>query len=179
MNNIIWLIVLLFSLNACKTTKDKHDIVDVNSSVDSSIVIEKCLENGDCTLKVMKNSSMTIKEDTAGQMYPVIEKGDAIIIEYTFSKKGPEGTADGDYSETLHFSIPNNTKILYLEDASLQEVDLLFGKHCFCRGEAGFYKINKGELHIIKTSKELTIDVTYIVDETTQVTKHFTKTIKL
>ena len=179
MNKYFWLIVILFSLNACKTTKDNNKVLDVKSTGDSSIVIDKCPENAECTLKVIKNSSLTIKEDTIGQLYPVIEKGDDIVIEYTFLKKGPEGTLDGDYSETLHFIIPDNTKQLNLKDVNLQDVDLLFGKHCFCKGEAGYYRVKKGELHILKTSKELTIDITYIVDETTQETKQLTQTIKL
>ncbi len=179
MKKNLFLIVILFSLNACKTTKDNQEVSDVKSTEDSSVIMENCPENGECTLKVMKNSSLTIKEDTIGQWYPVIEKGEGMVIEFTFLKKGPEGTVDGDYSETLHFIIPNNTKQLNLKDTSLQDVDLLFGKHCFCKGDAGYYKVKKGDLHILKTSKELTIDITYIIDETTQETKQLTQTIKL
>ena len=173
------LVVILVFLNACKTTKDNNAISDVNSTEGKSVVMKNCPENADCTLKILNNSSLIIKEDTIGELYPVIEKGNGTVIQYTFLRKGPEGTVDGDYSETLHFEIPNSTKILYLNDVNLQDVDLLFGKHCFCRGEAGYYKVNKGELQIIKTSKELTIDITYIVDDTTQETKQLTQTIKL
>ncbi len=175
MKTFFLLIIILFA-NACKTTKENSD---TNSIEEHNVVMEECPEKGECTLKVMKNSSLTIKEDTIGQIYPVIEKGDYLVVEYTFLIKGPEGTADGNYSETLHFEIPNATKQLNLKDATLQDVDLLFGKHCFCKGEAGYYKVKKGELKLSKTSKELSIEVTYIVYETTQKTKQLSKTIQL
>ena len=85
---------------------------------------------------VSDNSSMIIKEDATGHLYPVIVSGDHIVIEYKYEEKGEEGTIDGDYSETLHFEISKNTKELCLKDDQLTRVKLLFGKHCFCRGEA-------------------------------------------
>lgn len=74
MYKYLWLVVILFSLNACKTTKDNNSVSDVNSNFDSSVVIKDCPINADCTLKVLNNSSLTIKEDTIGQRYPVVEK---------------------------------------------------------------------------------------------------------
>ena len=50
---------------------------------------------------VSDNSSMIIKEDATGHLYPVIVSGDHIVIEYKYEEKGEEGTIDGDYSITI------------------------------------------------------------------------------
>jgi len=131
------------------------------------------------SVTVTKNSSLTIKEDTTGKDYPVIEKGENIVVEFKYLEKGPEGTADGDYSETLHFEVPNSANKISLKDADLQNVDLLYGKHCFCKGEAGYYKVINGQLLIIKTEKELSFDVSFTINETSQKVKRVTKTIQL
>ena len=131
------------------------------------------------SVTVSKNSSLTIKEDTIGQLYPVIEKGENLVIEFKYLKKGPEGTADGNYSETLHFEVPSSYEKISLKDTDLQIVDLLYGKLCFCKGEAGYYKVANGKLLVIITENELTFDVSFTINETSQKVKRVTKTVQL
>lgn len=131
------------------------------------------------SVTVSKNSSLNIKEDTIGKYYPVIEKGENLVVEFKYLEKGPEGTADGDYSETLHFEVPSAANKNTLKDTDLQNVDLLYGKHCFCKGDAGYYKVTNGQLLIIKTEKELTFDVSFTINETSQKVKRVTKTVQL
>ena len=114
---------------------------------------------------VSDNSSLIIKEDATGHLYPVIVSGDRIVIEYKYEEKGEEGTIDGDYSETLHFEISKNTKELCLKDDQLTKVKLLFGKHCFCKGEAGYYFVNKGKFKVVKSDKEIYFDIDFSIEE--------------
>tara|TARA_B110000003_G_C16637016_1_gene528774 strand:+ start:2216 stop:2737 length:522 start_codon:yes stop_codon:yes gene_type:complete len=128
---------------------------------------------------VSDNSSLIIKEDATGHLYPVIVSGDRIVIEYKYEEKGEEGTIDGDYSETLHFEISKNTKELCLKDDQLTKVKLLFGKHCFCKGEAGYYYINKGKLKVLKLNKEIYFDINFNIEESSSKLKRVSKYLKL
>ena len=128
---------------------------------------------------VSDNSSLIIKEDATGHLYPVIVSGDRIVIEYKYEEKGEEGTIDGDYSETLHFEISKNTKELCLKDDQLTKVKLLFGKHCFCKGEAGYYYINKGKLKVLKLNKEIYFDINFNLEESSSKLKRVSKYLKL
>lgn len=174
-----YFLIPLLMINACKSTTGGTETTQTDSKETMAITESVCPEAGACDVKVMKNSSLTIKEDETGQLYPVIVPGDHIVIEYSYVEKGPEGTADGDYSETIQFEIANSDAELALKDGTLQEVNFLYGKHCFCRGEAGFYKVEKGALQLSKKGDELTVDASYVIDGISQKTNHFSKKISL
>ena len=175
--------ILLFTLIlaiGCKTNNKTPNTTDTNTTITDMVVsMDDCPEGAECSVAIKNNASMTINEDTIGMKYPTIDAGENMVVHFTYMKKGPEGTADGDYSETIHFEIPVNTSKLSLMDADLQNVGLLFGKHCFCKGEAGYYKVTKGSLVLVKTEKELTFDISYTIDETSQKMNRISKTIQL
>ena len=175
--------LLLFTLIlaiGCKTNNKTPDTTDTNTTTKDMVVsMDDCPEGAECTVAIKNNASMTINEDTIGMKYPTIEDGDNMVVHFTYAKKGPEGTVDGDYSETIHFEVPANTSKLSLMDADLQNVGLLFGKHCFCKGEAGYYNVTKGSFLLVKTEKELTFDISYTIDETSHEMNRISKTIQL
>lgn len=166
-------------ISSCKTncTIDQSSKETKVEFTESANGVTPSKENYSVT--VSKNSSLTIKEDTTGMYYPVIEKGENIVIEFKYIEKGPDGTADGDYSETIHFELPNSSEKITLKDGDLQSVDLLYGKHCFCKGEAGYYKVDSGQLLILKNEKELSFDVSFKINKTSQKVKRVTKTVQL
>ncbi len=145
------------------------------------IILEENTENrkSEVSVTFLDNSSLIIKEDATGHLYPVIVSGDRIVIEYKYEEKGEEGTVDGDYSETLHFEISKNTKELCLKDDQLTNVKLLFGKHCFCKGEAGYYYINKGKLKVLKLDKEIYFEINFNIEEPSSMLKRISKYLKL
>ena len=173
---LITLLSLLLVINSCDTKK----AVVSEKEKEMIVLVEGITYNEkEISVNSSSNSTLTIKEDTIGELYPVIESGENIVIDFTYEKKAPEGIADGDYSETLHFEIPKNTTVLNLNDASLNDVKLLFGKHCFCRGEAGYYKVKKGNMKIVKTGNEIFFDITFSVDGTSTKLERVAKYIKL
>ncbi|RFN58742.1 hypothetical protein [Marixanthomonas ophiurae] len=175
-----FLMLPLLMVNACNTTKTTQ----VSSSENETELMEnnkeQCPENGVCTVEIQKNKQIILKKDEATAMfYPEINDGDNMLVIYTFSQKGPEGTVDGDYSETIHFEIPSNMNELDIKDASLQDVNLLYGKHCYCKGEAGFYKVEKGNLHVTKSNNELHFNLQFTVNKTSHKLSNISKTIQL
>ncbi len=167
MNRYTFFISLML-VTVCKTSNAVGFLEKATGISEIKNHEEYCPEDGDCSLKIYKNSSIVLKKDTTDMYYPVIEKGNNIVVEYTFFIKGPEGTSDGDYSETIHFEIKETTKSLHIEDDTLVQVNLLFGKHCFCRGEAGYYKVNDGNLILKKSHDKLIIDLSFSLDEVSQ-----------
>ncbi len=177
MKALIFLIPL-FVANACKTQTGTV-ISSENTKMEQVENKVGCPEEGACTVAVHKNKNLIIKEDGTGALYPEMVAGENMVVVYTYSKEGPEGTVDGDYSETVHFEVPATTKNLSKENASLSEVKLLYGKQCFCRGEAGFYLITNGKLLVEKTDQALVFDLKFNVEKTSQVVSHITETVKL
>lgn len=177
MKALIFLIPL-FVVNACKTQTGTV-ISSENTTMEQVEDKVGCPEKGTCTVAVHKNKNLVIKEDGTGALYPEMVAGENMVVVYTYSKEGPEGTVDGDYSETVHFEVPATTMNLSKENASLSEVKLLYGKQCFCRGEAGFYLITNGKLSVEKTDQALVIDLKFKVEKTSQVVSHITETVKL
>lgn len=138
-----------------------------------------CPEEGACSVVVHKNKTLKIQKDDTGALYPQLLDGANTVVEYTYLKEGPAGTADGNYSETIQFEIPANTESLNKENASLSDVKLLYGKQCFCRGEAGYYPITDGKLLVEKSGQGVIFDLKFKVNETSQVVTHIAEAVKL
>lgn len=177
MKALIFLIPL-FVVNACKTQTGTV-ISSENTNMEQVENKVGCPAEGACTVAVHKNKNLVIKEDGTGALYPEMVAGENMVVVYTYSKEGPEGTVDGDYSETVHFEVHATTKNLSKENASLSDVKLLYGKQCFCRGEAGFYLITNGKLLVEKTDQALVFDLKFKVEKTSQVVSHISETVKL
>ncbi|WP_103864460.1 hypothetical protein [Aquimarina sp. I32.4] len=171
-------IYILILISGCKSSDLINTFTDTKDTSQYLSNKAYCPKEGDCTISIHKNTIIHIKNDTAGKYYPVLEKGDYSVIEFTFLIKGPEGTADGDYSETIHFEIDKTTKRLTLKNKELEQVKLLFGKHCFCRGEAGYYKIKEGNLLLLQTNDKITIDLSFKIPEVTHKLMRVQKEIK-
>ena len=173
---LITLLSVLFLFNSCGNNKT---VVSTNNK--EVIILADGIEekDGDVSVDIFNNSTLNLKDDTIGAIYPVIASGNNLVIEFIYEEKAPEGTADGDYSETLHFEIPQNTTVLNLMDEELNNVKLLYGKHCFCRGEAGYYEVKKGKIKIVKTESDIYFDISFNIDETSTKLVRVAKYIKL
>lgn len=139
----------------------------------------ECPEGGVCEAQLQQNKQLLIKtEEATGFLYPAIIKGSNLVIQFEYSKKGPENIADANYSETIFFEIPKDVVQLNKKDKELTEVNLLYGKHCFCEG-AGYYAISKGELFIEKQANKLSFELKFEVEGTGQILHHITETVEV
>lgn len=170
-------LIPLFMINACKT-QSGTGISSENTTMEKIENKTGCPSDGTCTVLVHKNKKLTIKDDGTGSFYPDLEDGNNIVIEYTYHKPGPEGTADADYSETIHFEIPFETKNLIKESSGLSDVNLLYGKHCFCR-DGGYFPVTNGKLIVEKTADGIMFDLKFSTGKPTQVVSHIRETVKI
>ncbi len=166
-------------VNACKTQTGAVTSSENTTMQQMENKSTGCPEEGTCSVVVHKNKSLSIQKDDTGALYPQLVESTNTVVEYTYFKEGPPGTADGNYSETIHFEIPADTENFSKENASLSDVKLLYGKHCFCRGEAGYYPITDGKLLVEKSNQGIVFDLKFKVNKTSQVVTHISETVKL
>lgn len=175
-----YFLIPLLMINACKTQTGTVTSTEKTATMGQlNERVTGCPDEGDCTVKIHKNMNLIIKEDGTGAIYPEMVAGKNTVVEYTYLKEGPEGTADGNYSETIHFEIPASVESLSKVNASLGDVKLLYGKHCFCKGEAGYYPISNGELSVSTNNKTLAFNLNFKVEKTSQVISNISETVKL
>lgn len=174
-----YFLIPLIMINACKTQTGNVISSENTSMEQTENKTSGCPDDGNCSVIVHKNKKFTVKDDGTGAFYPDLEDGKSTVIEYTYHRAGPEGTADADYSETIHFEIPTDVKNLTKENASLSDVNLLYGRHCFCR-DGGYSPVTNGKL-VVETTAEGTMmfDLQFSTGKPTQVISHIRETVKL
>ncbi len=171
--------IALICISACKTSNAVDSSEKISETIENQKIQQYCPEDGSCSVKLHKNATLLLKKDTTDALYPVIEEGENIVVVFKFSRQGPEGTADGDYSETIHFEIEEISETLTIEGEKLAMVNMLFGKQCFCRGEAGFYRVSDGHLVLQKSKDEITMDLSINLTEVSHSITRVKEIIKL
>ena len=172
-----YFLIPLFMANACKSPagpvisseKPRLETMDKTST---------CPEDGTCKIVLHKNKKLQmIIDDATASAYPVMTDGKDIVVEYTYFRKGPEGTADGNYTETIQFEIPANTQNFVKEDSALSDVNMVFGKQG--NRNSGYYPITDGKLIVSRSEKKLNIDLKFKQDKTSQVISTIRETVKI
>jgi hypothetical protein len=138
------LFFVLFFTTACKTSKES------NLQTNLKTMDSNCPDDGICSLEVIKNKFLQIKQDDIGALYPVLTEGKSNVLKFEYKRNEIANTQDGQYSEFIYAELPQNIKDIELNDKDLSIVKLLFGRLCFCRGQTGYYKVANGQLEIHK-----------------------------
>lgn len=157
---------ILFSLLllSCATQK-QSDINDIP-------IQKECPLDGLCTLSVFNNKQLILlKDDLGGIYYDIKENKGTTVIHYQYNKTTQANLQDGHYREDVLFEIKTSGKSLNLRDAELQQTKLIFGRHCFCKGQTGYFQINKGSMQIHQHSS-LAFDLAFETDKVPQIIRH-------
>lgn len=164
---------ILIALGACKA-KTEPTSQNLNKTMKT-----ECPKDGDCTTELQESKLLLIKkEEATGYLYPEITEGNNLVILFNYNKKAPEGIADGNHSETIHFEIPKEFNNLNKKDEELADVKLLYGKHCFCE-DAGYYKVLNGELSVIKQDSKISFELSFKLDDIDSEIHHIKETVAL
>ncbi len=161
--------LVIAGLFSCNSSKKTTDGTDETSPPTITVNEGSCPEKGDCSFQIKHGTSFTVATDGTGAMYPKYNEGNG-VAEFRYEEKGPEGTADGDYTEVIQFNIPSGIGDgkSYSNEA-LQDVNLLYYKQCFCKGQAGYYKVTKGALKVFHNKAgELNFDLQFTLDGVNQ-----------
>ena len=113
-----------------------------------------CPEGWDCSFELLKNKSAKIQYDQFNYPYLTIQDGKSMVLVFKYQRYKIEGTADSGYDEYIYLNIDNLQNNIELSNASLAEVDAIFGRMCFCTAESvGYFPIRNGHLKIKKMNK--------------------------
>jgi len=157
--------LLLFG---CKTT---HMNTYISQITEKQIFKSNdCIENAVCTLEIIPNSNLLIKNDEFKNTYIELEKGENVVIKYQLKKNPIANTADSNYSEILYIETDSTNKELHLKDINLQEVKMIFARLCFCKGSSGYFKVKNGQLDLSIKKNELTLHADFSVENIPQIT---------
>lgn len=158
--------IILLVLASCGT---KRSTSVLDASLNSG-----CPKDGDCTVAIFDNKSMTVKTTELGSLYyELAENTSKKVIKYTYNRKVKGNIQDASYREEIVFEINSNADQLVFTDESLQDTQLLFGRFCYCKGQTGYYKIDSGSLRISKNSasKITEVDLSFKSKKVPQVTE--------
>ena len=128
-----------------------------------------CPSDGDCTVTILEHKTMVLITNVDNSTsYTLHDDSTHTVIRYEFKKNMNQAATDGSYKETLVFEINNNTSQT-LENGDLQKTKMLFGRYCFCRGQIGLFKVNKGKLEWHKENKKLNFHLNFSINEVPQI----------
>jgi Protein of unknown function (DUF2608) len=158
--------VALFSLLLLACSAQKQGVV-------STIALTgDCPKNSKCTIELIKNKGIELKKDAFGNdYYELSESAATNVVKYEFSRIVKGDIQDGGYREEVIFEIEQNPDAVILTDKSLQNVKMLYGRFCFCKGQTGYYKVEKGTLAINGSKTAKTGLLEFEVNEVPQVIK--------
>ena len=171
MKNLL-IILILTTIFSCAAKKH-------NQTATSVELLSGCSKNGTCTIKLMKNKRMLVTQDEFGStQYSTEPNAEKDIIVFNYSKTVKGNLQDASYREEIIFEIGNNLSEFNLSDAALQNTKMLFGRFCYCKGQTGYYKVNKGKLSVTEDSKHNIITVDFVISEVPQVIQQISFSIK-
>ena len=176
MKNILISFMLL--LVACKTPQKATSQVSTSKTITTTI--DNCSENGTCTLELIPNKTLEFKTDEFGNLYPFINEGSKTIFKYTFTKNPIENTTDSNYTELIYAELDSPILDINLVNEQLQNVQLHYGRLCFCKGESGYFPIKNGNFSLTNSDQDsLKIDLNFSVKKIPQIISEIHQTVSL
>lgn len=130
-----------------------------------------CPEGGDCSFEVLQHSTLTLKRDEIGMLYPEIAEGDGVVLRFHFKKDTDPNDLDSSYSEYLLMEIDSGLVELGLRDKELQKVKMTFGRICYCKGEMGYFPVRQGQLFVYQKDGRLQVRTSFKVSKVPQIVK--------
>tara|TARA_R100001377_G_scaffold73286_2_gene49220 strand:- start:48 stop:566 length:519 start_codon:yes stop_codon:yes gene_type:complete len=140
-----------------------------------------CPEDGTCTFEILNNKKLDITYYNINKPSPQVISGSNIVIQFEYKRHEIPNSVDGNYSEFLYLELPKNKLEQQLKDVKLQEVKLLYGRICYCKGQTGYYKITQGMLSIKKHNSDNIYDFSlkFKTDEVPQIITEVKETFRL
>ena len=168
------ILILLMIFSSCGTQKEQSN--DQRVSLPPPII--NCPEDGDCSFEVFKNSNLNLAYGSDGKLYPEVTEGEKIVIKYHYKRKTIENTMDSNYSEYVYFEFDPNVKQIILKDKELQNVKMVFGRICYCKGSMGYFPVREGNLFLFNSNGNLTVRTSFKINKVPQIINQIDENIK-
>jgi hypothetical protein len=140
--------IMLFSCNSKKETASKSN---------------NCPSDGVCSIEVSKSKALKIIDNSdTGIYYQLTDSDKTSVITYKFDRNKDESLYDGHYQEEIIFEISN--KMLEANFKDFTPNNKLFGVHCYCKGKAGYYALDKLSVSYEKSSNTLSFSLNEVIE---------------
>jgi hypothetical protein len=167
MKKILWTFIGTILLLGCKSKSVMKPDADIE------IVAEK-----KTLLKTHYDSAIKMLTDPIGMMYyELIPKTGNNVVTYRYEENLAEDIMDGHYIEEVILEFPKNIKSGIWKNEQLTTFNALFGRQCFCRGEAGNFFIENGTLIIRENKKDFQFLLEFEMVSGRQITKIISGTL--
>ena len=168
---ILYYFIFFIIVFACKTNQ--------NTSEESGGHLKdiSCPDDGNCSFEVIENSSLELKLDEFGKLYPVIGPGEKTVIKFRYDKKVDPKIMDGNYAELVYMEVNKNEPRLILKDMELQNTKMVFGRLCHCRDTSGYFRVSQGELYLYNYNGKLQMNLEFEVKRIPQVISKINESI--
>jgi len=155
---IMALFAVLAVIVSCSPTKGVESTNWLGKKV---TVISDAPENGKVT--AIREFEKGLILNRYNELYPQTHfDPEKVLLEYSYTrKKAEENYADDFYKEEIFLEIPAQKFKKQYKDAELEQVKLVYGKHCYCKGEAGYFKITEGTLKVNHSEKQTKVKLTF------------------
>ena len=143
---------------SCTSTKG----VETTNWLDKKVTLfSETPENGKVTATREFEKGLNLKG--FNELYPQdVFSPETVVIKYEFEKNKAESNyADDFYKEELFFEIPAKAFKKTYTEGELEQVKLVYGKHCYCKGEAGYYAITNGTLKVDHSDKQTKVKLQF------------------
>lgn len=147
--------VILISISSCALQKTEEE------RAVKSFDLKSCPENGSCIVELMENTILDLQKDGVGKFFTREASSDSHdLYKITFERKQvDERIMDAQYKEVVYFQLPKNTKRLDLKDNALGEVELVYGRLCFCPNQTGYQRIQSGSFSYTSQKDTAQVDI--------------------
>lgn len=143
------------------------------------VLTSSCPEDGICKIQVVANKGIVVKQDAFGKNYYTLEDNELKkVVLYSYSRNNKDSLQDGSYREEIVFECDNSIKEVVFSDNAIQKTKMLFGRFCFCKGQAGFYKVVHGTVTFQSHSGIQKGIVSFKIDQVPQIIKTISFEIK-
>src|SRR5690606_4828586 len=158
MKKMIALLAIAVVTVSCSTTKGVESTNWLGKKV---TMISVAPENGKVT--ATREFEKGLNLNGFNELYPQTHVDpEKVLDEYSHDRIKTEGNyADDFYKEELFLDIPAQKFKKQYKVAELDQVKLVYGKHCYCKGEAGYFKITEGTLKVDHSEKQTKVKLTF------------------
>lgn len=153
-------LTLIFSIFISCSVR-KNEVVKTLDEQEKNI-LQECPNEGVCSIKYLVNKSIKIDRDNTNKIYySLIDNFEKSVLRFEFKKNNPSDMAEANYIEEIVLEVQNSVQEINLSDEFLEKTKLLFGKYCYCKGQAGIYLIQTGSLNIKQDKEKISIELNF------------------
>ena len=154
-------LLLLIILTTCISNKELK-------YTEEAIESQLCPQDGNCSYEVLKNQRITYNYSNLSKFYPSFSKGNKHVFKFEYKRNNSPNIQDSSYREEVFIELDTNN--LEIETTVFKGQKIIFARWCYCKGQTGYYKIEKGKLSVKKIKKNTyQLKFTFKMDQVPQV----------